>query len=186
MKNSVSDQKFYIESEEDEEKVSSDKGDDVNGYNSDSSSTVSSIESEQHNRPCSYNTSWPQSYRLIVVACGWITHCPCSAHNLRKYWVLGSPSLSKISSSFLSSSLTRRHTPEILSSLIKPLLPVSNEQQEEQQHQRRSSHSLLPPLPTKRSFIKKAGPEQQTHSKVTHEVAGPRQCSYGQAVLNGK
>ncbi|KAF9590289.1 hypothetical protein IFM89_032297 [Coptis chinensis] len=66
MKNSVSDQKFYIESEENEEKVSSDKGDDVNGYNSDSSSTVSSIESEQHNRPGSYNTSWPQSYRQSI------------------------------------------------------------------------------------------------------------------------
>ncbi|KAF9621466.1 hypothetical protein IFM89_021770 [Coptis chinensis] len=159
MKNSVSDQKFYIESEEDEEKVSSDKGDDVNGYNSDSSSTVSSIESEQHNRPGSYNTSWPQSYRQSIDM--------YSSVQSPSIGFLGSPSLSKISSSFLSSSLTRRHTPEILSSLIKPLLPVSNEQQEEQQHQRRSSHSLLPPLPTKRSFIKKAGPEQQTHSKVT-------------------
>lgn len=91
---------------------------------------------------------------------------------------LGTPSLSRLSSSFLSTSLTRRHTPEVLSSLIKPFLPsVADEQPEPQ---RRSSHSLLPPIP-RRSGIKK----DQKPQKVSHELPVSRQSSFGQAVLNG-
>ncbi|KAF5959386.1 hypothetical protein HYC85_000595 [Camellia sinensis] len=89
---------------------------------------------------------------------------------------LGTPTLSRLSSSLLSSSLTRRHTPEILPSVAKPLLPtVDNEQQPQQ---RRSSHSLLPPIPSRKASTKK-------FAKVSHEVPVPRQSSFGQAVLNG-
>ncbi|KAL5726828.1 Amino acid transporter avt1c [Ranunculus cassubicifolius] len=181
MKNSVPEQSFYIESEDDEEdeedKVSENSGD---GYNSDASQG-SSVQSEQQTRPGSYNTtSWPQSYRQSIDM--------YSSVQSPSIGFLGTPSISKISGSF--SSLTRRHTPEVLSSLIKPLLHVVADEQEpqskleHQQQQRRSSHSLLPPLPRRRSssYIKKA---EQAPSKASHEVPLPRQCSYGQAVLNG-
>ena len=88
---------------------------------------------------------------------------------------LGTPTLSRLSSSFLSSSLTRRYTPETLPTVTKPLLD------EHQPQQRRSSHSLLPPLPTRRHSIKK-----DEKPLISHELPGSRQCSFGQAVLNGK
>lgn len=87
---------------------------------------------------------------------------------------LGTPSLSRLSSSFLSTSLTRRHTPEALPSVTKPLIQPT----EDEQH-RRSSHALLPPLPSRKSSIKK-------DSKVSHEIPISHHCSFGQAVLNGK
>jgi len=87
---------------------------------------------------------------------------------------LGNSSLTRLSSSFLSTSLTRRHTPEVLPSVTKPLIQPT----EEEKHQRRSSHTLLPPLSRRSSLLKK-------ESKVSHEVPS-RHCSFGQAVLNGK
>lgn len=90
---------------------------------------------------------------------------------------LGTPTLSRLSSSFLSSSLTRRHTPEIFPSASKPLLPTLEDEQKP--HQRRSSHSLLPPLPSRRGSARKS-------SKVSHELPISRQSSFGQAVVNGK
>lgn len=90
--------------------------------------------------------------------------------------------LSRLSGSFLSSSLTRRHTPEILPSLAKPLLLPQPDEQPPQQ--RRSSHSLLPPIPARRSFLRKGTDDQKT-SKVSHEAPVYRQSSFGQAVLNG-
>lgn len=89
---------------------------------------------------------------------------------------LGTPTLSRLGSSFLSSSLIRRHTPESLSSVVKPLI----HKPEDEPHQRRSSHSLLPPIPSRRSSIKKDG------KPVSHEFTISRESSYGQAVLNGK
>ena len=87
---------------------------------------------------------------------------------------LGTPTLSRLGSSFLSSSLTRRHTPETLPTVTKPLLD------EQQQQQRRSSHALLPPLPTRRYSIRK-----DEKPLVAHELPLSCQCSFGQAVLNG-
>nr|GMC48443.1 vacuolar amino acid transporter 1 [Ipomoea batatas] len=92
---------------------------------------------------------------------------------------LGTPSLSRLSSSFLSSSLTKRHTPEVLPTLHKPLLPPKEEEQ-----QRRSSHSLLPPIPSRSSVVKKVTPDGKVIT-ITHEVPMPKQSSFGQAVLNG-
>jgi hypothetical protein len=86
---------------------------------------------------------------------------------------LGNSSLTRLSSSFLSTSLTRRHTPEVLPSVTKPLIQPT----EEEKHQRRSSHTLLPPLSRRSSLLKK-------ESKISHEVPS-RHCSFGQAVLNG-
>ena len=102
----------------------------------------------------------------------------------------GTPSLgSRLGSSFLNSSFQGRHTPETTSSLTKPLLPAATTSAEQQQ--RKSSHSLVlpPPIPTKRSSFKKPKEDHWPAAKasVSHELpAAPRQCSFGQAVLNGK
>lgn len=96
---------------------------------------------------------------------------------------LGTPTLSRLSSSFLSSSLTRRQTPEILPSLNEPLVPAADDEKLPQQ--RRSSHSLLPPTPSRKpNGIKKVTPDEKA-SKVSHELPISRQSSYGQAVVNG-
>nr|DAD28530.1 TPA_asm: hypothetical protein HUJ06_029998 [Nelumbo nucifera] len=175
MQNSVSEQSFYIESEdEDEEKAYNKEGGD-DGNDSDSSD-ASSVGSRQKNRPSSYNPSWPQSYRQSMDM-----YSSVASPNIG---FLGTPTLSRLSSSFLSSSLTRRRTPEILSNLIKPLLPTVADEQIQQQ--RRSSHSLLPPpIPTKKPSLKKLTADQKPH-KVSHELPVARHCSYGQTVLNGK
>lgn len=71
MRNSVSDQSFYIESEEEEE-VSGRVEDDEAGHGSDSSIYSSdndndndndNNEGRQQSKPNSLNPSWPQSYR---------------------------------------------------------------------------------------------------------------------------
>ncbi|XP_043707740.1 amino acid transporter AVT1C-like [Telopea speciosissima] len=165
MKNSVSEQSFYIESDdEDVEKASEKVGDD--GNDSDFSD-ASSMESHQQNRPGSYNTQWPQSYRQSIDM-----YSSIPSPNVG---FLGTPTLSRLGSSFLSSTLTRRHTPEVLSS---PLLSTD----EKQQQQRKSSHALLPPpIPSKKPSAKRV-----SQVSIPHELPGvSRQCSYGQTVLNG-
>ncbi|ESW15730.1 hypothetical protein PHAVU_007G097200 [Phaseolus vulgaris] len=163
MNNSVSENSFIIESDEDdvEKDFNKDGGD---GNDSDSSSY--STENPPQRKPSSYNISWPQSYRQSIDL-----YSSVPSPNIG---FLGTPSLSRLSSSFLSTSLTRRHTPEALPSVAKPLL----QEPEDEQHQRRSSHSLLPPLSSRRSSLIKKD------SKVSHEVPS-RHCTFGQAVLNG-
>lgn len=176
MKNSVSDHSFYIESEdEDEDAKLSDKDEEEEGGN-DSDSSNSSTENHQQNKPSSYNTSWPQSYRQSIDL-----YSSVPSPNIG---FLGTPTLSRLSSSFLSSSLTRRHTPEILSSLSKSLLPTVQDEEQQQQQQRRSSHSLLPPIPSRRPSIRKSGLDQKP-SKVSHGHPVSHQSSFGQAVVNG-
>ncbi|KAF8037970.1 hypothetical protein BT93_B0731 [Corymbia citriodora subsp. variegata] len=174
MNNSVSEQSFYIESDEEEER------DEENGFGkedggggddgNESDSSASSAENRRQNRPGSYNTSWPQSYRQSIDL-----YSSVPSPNIG---FLGSTPLSRLSNSFLSSSaLTRRHTPEILPEVTKPLLP----EQEEPPQQRRSSHALLPPLPRKASARK----DEKPSKGAAHELPMSRQSSYGQAVVNG-
>jgi len=167
MKNSVSDHSFYIESDEEEVEVEKefDKAEENNDGNA-SDSSDSSADHQQQIKPGSYNTSWPQSYRQSIDL--------YSSVQSPSIGFLGTPTLSRLGSSFLSSSLTRRHTPETLPTVTKPLLD------EQQQQQRRSSHALLPPLPTRRYSIRK-----DEKPLVAHELPLSRQCSFGQAVLNG-
>ncbi|XP_043698939.1 amino acid transporter AVT1C-like [Telopea speciosissima] len=176
MQNSVSEQSFYIESdEEDVEKASEKEGDD--GNDSDCSDASSIDENRAQNQTSSYNISWPQSYRQSI---DMYSSIPSPSIGF-----LGTPTLQRLSSSFLSSSLTRRHTPEILAAIVKPLLPADEKQQEQLQQQRKSSHALLPPpIPTKKPPAKKISSDQKP-SRVSHELPLSRQCSYGQAVLNG-
>ncbi|KAI7991952.1 Amino acid transporter AVT1C [Camellia lanceoleosa] len=102
--------------------------------------------------------------------------CIVGYHPRVSHFLALTPTLSRLSSSLLSSSLTRRHTPEILPSVAKPLLPTVDDEQQPQQ--RRSSHSLLPPIPSRKASTKKL-------AKVSHEVPAPHHSSFGQAVLNG-
>ncbi|KAI3866410.1 hypothetical protein MKW92_048323 [Papaver armeniacum] len=173
MKNSVSDQSFYIESEDEDERVSERDGEEE-GNESDSSGN-SSEGSQQQNRPSSYTTTWPQSYRQSMDMYGSL-----ASPNIG--FLGGTPSLSKFGSSFLSSSLTRRHTPEVLSNLIKPLLPTHGQQTPQKQ----SSHSLLPPIPSgRKSSIQNIDIHSRPSSKVSHEIPLPRHSTYGQSVMNG-
>ncbi|XP_011041044.1 PREDICTED: vacuolar amino acid transporter 1-like [Populus euphratica] len=173
MKNSVSEQNFYIESEEeDEEKEFNRDGEgeaDVNGTDSDESLAD---DNRQQSKTGSYNTSWPQSYRQSIDL-----YSSVPSPNLT---FLGTPTLSRLSSSYLSSSLTRRHTPESLPTVVKPLLDKPEDEQ--LPPQRRSSRSLLPPTLLRRSSsIRK----DEKLSRVSHELPMSRQSSFGQAVLNG-
>ncbi|KAK7268260.1 hypothetical protein RIF29_20955 [Crotalaria pallida] len=162
MNNSVSENSIFIESdEEDEERDLSKGGDDGN----DSDSSGYSHENPPQRKPSSYNISWPQSYRQSIDL-----YSSVPSPNIG---FLGTPSISRLSSSFLSSSLTRRHTPEAFPSATKPLIQPTEEEQ-----QRKSSHALLPPLPRRSSSLRKG-------SKVSHEGPISRHCSFGQAVLNG-
>ncbi|GFP91844.1 vacuolar amino acid transporter 1 [Phtheirospermum japonicum] len=170
MKNSVSEQSFYIDSEEeeeDEEKVEDNEA----GHDSDSSNYSSDNDNNgdhMQSKPSSINPSWPQSYRQSMDL---YSSVPSPSLNF-----LGTPTLSRLSSSFLSSSLTRRHTPEILPSLSKPLIPTVDD---EKTKERRSSHSLLPPIPSR---IKKVTDDGKV--SVSHGPPISRQCSYSQSVLN--
>ncbi|GER35184.1 transmembrane amino acid transporter family protein [Striga asiatica] len=67
----------------------------------------------------------------------------------------------------------RRHTPEILPSLSKPLI------EEEKSKEKRSSHYLLPPV---HSRVKKVDEDGKVSD--AHGLPISRQCSFGQAVLN--
>ncbi|KAF3649899.1 putative ycf20-like protein-like isoform 1 [Capsicum annuum] len=176
MKNSVSEHSFYIESDEedDHQEKQLDKSENGDGNESDTSNYSNDEDDNHDNRleskPSSFNPAWPQSYRQSMDI-----YSSVPSPNLT---FLGTPSLTRLGSSFLSSSLTRRHTPEVLPSLHKPLIPQA---EENRASQRRSSHTLLPPLPSRRSAIKKFPDEKS----VAHEFTVSRQSSYGQGVLNG-
>ncbi|CAI9773952.1 unnamed protein product [Fraxinus pennsylvanica] len=175
MKNSISEQSFYIESEEEDEEKAFDNSEDGNASDSSKYSDDNDNDNDnaQRSKPNSYNTPWPQSYRQSIDLYGSV-----SSPSLN---FMGTPTLSRFGSSFLSTSLTRRHTPEILPSLNEPLVPAAED--EKMPQQRRSSRSLLPPL-RKPTGIKKVTPDEKA-SKVSHELPISRQSSYGQAVVNG-
>ncbi|KAK4367057.1 hypothetical protein RND71_014937 [Anisodus tanguticus] len=178
MKNSVSEHSFYVESDEEDEhhqeEKQLDKAENGNGHESDSSNYTNNDDDNDNDRqdskPSSFNPAWPQSYRQSMDI---YSSVPSPSLTF-----LGTSSLTRLGSSFLASSLTRRHTPEVLPSLHKPLIP---EAEEDQPPQRRSSHTLLSPLPSRRSAIKKFPDEKS----LAHEFPVSRQSSYGQGVLNG-
>ncbi|CAL9154527.1 unnamed protein product, partial [Musa hybrid cultivar] len=182
MKNSVSDRNLFIESEEDDDVDEEEErkaqpsraadDDDSDGSDSSSSPDDDDDDSPPRSRPNSYSTNWPQSYRQSIDMYSSVTPPTIG--------FLGTPTLSRLSSSFLSSSFRGKHTPEIIASLIKPLLPTTAADLQLQDEERQSSHSLLiPPLPSRKPSLEKI------QEKVSHELPVSRSCSYGQAVLNG-
>ncbi|KAJ9159909.1 hypothetical protein P3X46_025361 [Hevea brasiliensis] len=170
MKNSASEQSFYIDSDEEDEEKELNRGGQGEDDGNRSDSDDSLADNHQQSKTGSYNTSWPQSYRQSIDL---YSSVPSPSI------ILGTPTLSRLSSSFLSSSLTRRHTPESLPSVTKPL--ISKAEDEQLPPQKRSSHSLLPPIPSRKSLIKK----DEKPTQISHELPISRQSSYGQAVLNG-
>ncbi|KAL2326666.1 hypothetical protein Fmac_025724 [Flemingia macrophylla] len=151
MKNSASDNAMFIASDDDMEK------DLPEGHNDENNSFYSnySIES-QSLKPGSYGVAWPQSYRQSIDLYGSV---PSPSIGF-----LGTTSLSRLGSSFISSSLIRRHTQEILPPERKSLLQPTD---------------LPTPQVSRKSSIRKDA------SKISHEAHIPGQCSFGQAVLNG-
>ncbi|KAL0557267.1 hypothetical protein IC582_005793 [Cucumis melo] len=173
MKNSVSDRSFYIESSDDEDLEKEIDNDDGN----ESDSSGSSADNQNHNQPSSYTTAaWPQSYRQSIDMLGSV-HSPSIG-------LLGTSSLARFGSSFLSSSLTRRFTPEAFSSSIsKPLLPTVIDDP----HKHAPPHSPLgPPLPSRRSSISIRRDDKDKPVVIdSHGLPVSRHSTFGQAVVNG-
>lgn len=69
MKNSVSEQSFYIESEEEDvyDKAEDNEAANRSDYSNYEEDSDSENESDRRSKPNSINPSWPQSYRLISV-----------------------------------------------------------------------------------------------------------------------
>jgi len=96
---------------------------------------------------------------------------------------LGTPTLSRLSNSFITNSF-RGKTPEIISNLVKPLLrPTTSDDLQQQQHEERKSSQYL--LPSRKPSLQQI-PEDQKPVPVAHEVSPYHKCSYTQAVVNGK
>ncbi|KAL6494238.1 Amino acid transporter avt1c [Orobanche gracilis] len=173
MKNSVSEHSFYYmeseEEEDDEEKVS-EKGED-DGNDSDFSSYSNDYENRQQSKAGSLDPSWPQSYRQSIDLYGSV---PSPSLNF-----LVPPSLSRFGSSFLSSSLIRRHTPEVLPSLIKPLIPTDADRPKE----RSSSYNSLSPTLSRKSSLRRAVLDKR--ASIEHQLSVSRRSTFGQAVING-
>lgn len=173
MDDSVSERSFYFDSEEDEEakkflnEDNRDDDDDDDGNVSESSND--SVEN-LHQTKYGSSSAWPQSYRQSIDL---YTSIPSPSLGF-----LGTPSLSRLGSSFLSgsSNLIKRHTPEIPSSLTKPFLPTTGDEYRPQ-HQ-----TFLPPTQGRRSSL--FNRDQYKSSRVSHELPISRQCSFGQAVIN--
>ncbi|KAL3838302.1 hypothetical protein ACJIZ3_022893 [Penstemon smallii] len=176
MNNSISEQSFYIESdEEDVEKTYDRLGEDnEDGNDSDYSNYYNDNDDEnrQQSKPNSLNINWPQSYRQSIDLYGSVPSPSLT--------FLGTPSLSQLGSSFLSSSLTRRYTPDILPTLSKPLIPPVDE---EKSKDRRSSHSLVPSLPTRKQSLRKLVLDGK--ASAVQELPSIHQSSNRQAVING-
>ncbi|CAH2064102.1 unnamed protein product [Thlaspi arvense] len=153
MNHSVSDQSLYVESDDEENErknLSEEEGEEDDGAFSDSSDAYN--QSQHHSKASPYSTAWPKSYRQSIDLYGSL---PSPSPGF-----LGNSSLSRFGSSFMS--LTRRHTPETLPAVTKPLLV-----DEEAPKRKRSSPYLLP------------------SSTVSHEIGISNDSSFGQAVLNG-
>ncbi|KAK4761240.1 hypothetical protein SAY87_006133 [Trapa incisa] len=170
MEKSVSDHSLYVDSEEEEDKANGrieDEGTDLD-------SSYSSSDGHNPDLIGSCTTSWPQSYRQSIDL-----FTSVQSPNLG---LQSTPTLSRLGSSFFSSSLVNRHTSEIpiSTSIYKPLLPEIEEKQQQSQQKRRSSHGLIHPGS---SLIGKD--ERHLSRFVGHDLPISSQCSFQQAVLNG-
>ncbi|XP_020681434.1 amino acid transporter AVT1C isoform X1 [Dendrobium catenatum] len=181
MKSSMSDRNLFSDSDDDvvDEEASSDQAAEDDEQEDSGGSDASSTGSPRRSRPSSYNTNWPQSYRQSIDIYSGVAS-PSIAF-------LGTPSLTRLGSSFISSSFRGRHASDVFGSLFKPLLPTRPEDEQQlwpeiPNQERKSSHSLLPPtIPIRRSSLK----EKEHEDDQEKASVSPRQCTYGQAVING-
>jgi len=163
--NTPTETRFCIDSDEEHEYVHTVK---ING-DDDSDSSDSSPDSPRQQKSGSYNAQWPQSYRQSMDMYSSLTSPSIG--------FLGrTPSITRISASnILSPSiLKRRSTPEVIPSLIKPLLPNKEE----------PAHPQLPPVPHKKAGSKKAIHDELA-LKNAHELPISQECSFGQSLVNG-
>ncbi|KAL6653177.1 hypothetical protein ACP70R_012102 [Stipagrostis hirtigluma subsp. patula] len=181
---------FFIESDDDEEAAAavveegkrrggsgSGDGSGIDGSEggSDSSSPCDSprVVAAQCSQPSSYTQQWPQSYRQSIDIYSSV-HSP----NLS---FLGTPTLSRLSNSFLTNSFQRK-PPDI----IKPLLSTSSAaaDSDQQMHEDdRKSSRYLPP--SRKASSPQGIPEDHRPLMGGHEMGPYRQCSYSQGVMNG-
>ncbi|KAG8064054.1 hypothetical protein GUJ93_ZPchr0004g39973 [Zizania palustris] len=206
MKSSVSDRSFLIDSDDDDEEEQEQedagaveegklrRGDDDGGGGdgSDSSSSCGSPRVGPGSQPSSYTQQWPQSYRQSIDIYSSVQSPSLS--------FLGTPTLSRLSNSFLTASF-RGKPPEIISGLLRPLLPTTDSaddeahrQQQQQQEDgaaaasRKKSSQFLPPSRKASSLHKIPEDRRQQKPLVVgrHDEAAPyRRCSYTQGVMNG-
>ncbi|PUZ73614.1 hypothetical protein GQ55_1G001000 [Panicum hallii var. hallii] len=189
MRSSVSERSLIIESDDDDDHQPQSqpsaarrrrrRHEDGSGSESDSSS------GSDLSSPCatpripptasSYTQQWPQSYRQSIDILSSV-----QSPNLS---FLGTPTLSRLSNSFITNSF-RGKTPEIISNLVKPLLrpTTSDDRQHQQQEETQKSSQYL--LPSRKPSLQQI-PEDQKPLLVAHEVSTYQKCSYTQAVVNG-
>ncbi|KAI4964477.1 hypothetical protein ZWY2020_005687 [Hordeum vulgare] len=163
---------FIIESDDDDDEEDPTHRDGAGGGHGDdgSSSDSSSCASPRggsggggDSQPNSYTNQWPQSYRQSIDI--------LSSVQSPSLGFLGTPTLSRLSNSFLNSSFLnnsfRGKTPEVISNIVKPLIrpTTSDEQQQQQQHH---------------EDIRRAHSEDQKPLVVGREVSPYQQCSYTQ------
>ncbi|KAG0491688.1 hypothetical protein HPP92_005086 [Vanilla planifolia] len=183
MKNSVSDRDLYEGgSDEDSEGVDEEGSRDevTTDHEEESIESDDSVGSPRRSRPNSYHTVWPQSYRQSINIYSSVTPPTIG--------FLATPGLSRLGSSISSSF--RSHTHEVLSSLIRPLLPTKSEDEQQQLSEdvgrRKSSQMLLSPsIPARQPSWKKDTRKRRSTTGFPDELpAASRQCSYAQAVIN--
>ncbi|OEL20153.1 Vacuolar amino acid transporter 1 [Dichanthelium oligosanthes] len=189
MRSSVSERSLIIESDDDDDHPQSRPSAAAarrRRHGSDSDSGFGSGSDSDSSSPCatprapatasSYTQQWPQSYRQSIDILSSV-----QSPNLS---FLGTPTLSRLSNSFITNSF-RGKTPEIISNLVKPLLrpTTSDDQQQQRQHEeaQKSSQYLLPSRKPSLQQI----PEDQKPVLGAHEVSTYQKCSYTQAVVNG-
>eukprot|EP00249_Psilotum_nudum_P001140 c13479_g1_i1 orf=390-1898(-) len=153
----------YISGDEDEDVEENGKygSDNDAGSDSSSSSSDSPRQSFQECVPGSFSQTpqWPQSYRHSMDIYSNITSPSLS---------ILSPSISRFTSSYLSTSFRRTVSPDVSASLMKPFLPTEKEKLESS-----ASEQLLP------------GTAKYSAVKVVDAHEMPHGCSVTQGVLNG-
>lgn len=165
-----SDRSFVMESDDEEDAFGTRDDEESDGSSSCGSPQVVG------GQPSSYTShQWPQSYRQSMDM-----YSSVQSPSLSGF--LATPSLSRLSSSFLATSFRGKVAPDI----VKPLLPTAVVAVEEDHDDasRKSSHQNLPPS-RKASSLFKIPEDQKPMGRVGHEVGPYRQCSYTQGVLNG-
>ncbi|KAM0923330.1 hypothetical protein ACQ4PT_005628 [Festuca glaucescens] len=171
---------FIIESDDDDDEEDPTHGDagaadEDGGSSSDSSSCATPrARGSDGSHPNSYTNQWPQSYRQSIDILSSVQSPSLS--------FLGTPTLSRLSNSFLNSSF-RGKTPEIISNLVKPLLRPTTSDEQQQQHEdvHKSSQYLLP---SKKPSLQQI-PEDQKAPAIGHGPSPYQQCSYTQGAMNG-
>ncbi|VAI52427.1 unnamed protein product [Triticum turgidum subsp. durum] len=173
---------FIIESDDDdgdEEDPAHREDDAGDGSSSDSSSCGTPRGGGGGSQPNSYTNQWPQSYRQSIDI--------LSNVQSPSLGFLGTPTLSRLSNSFLNSSFLntsfRGKTPEIVSSLVKPLIrPTTSDEQQQHEDIRKKSSQYL--LPSRKPSLQQI-PEDRKPVVVGHEASPYQQCSYTQGAMNG-